>query len=296
MTRLFAILGPTATGKSAVAFAVAEKHRLPIVSVDSMQVYRGLDIGTAKPSLEERLRVPHYMIDVVEPEVSYSVAEFQEEARRRVADENAALIVGGSGLHFRAIVDPLRFPPTDPVVRAEIEALANPAAVLVGADPAAGESVDLANRRRVVRALEILRLTGLTPSDRWQAAEKRRIEGYVPQWQFRAVGLDAGAALPARIGERVEQMREAGWWHEAELVGPRLGPTAAAALGYRELLEAQAGIRDPATVWEDIKTATRDLARRQRTYFRRDPRITWLPWLPELGARIEAVEEALGIA
>ena len=295
MTHIYAILGPTATGKSEVALALAEKHDLPVVSVDSMQVYRGLDIGTAKPSRAEQARVRHHMIDLVDPEFSYSVAEFQETARQVLAREERVLIVGGSGLHFRAIVDPLEFPPTDPEVRADVEAMADPVAVLVGADPDAGQAVDLQNRRRVVRALEILHLTGQSPSARLRGRNREAVGQYQSLLEFKAVGLDSGESLGTLIHQRVDKMRSAGWWEEAARIRPRLGPTAGAALGYRELLEAQAGRRPAENVWLDIKSATRALARRQRTYFRRDPRIDWLPWEGELTARTSAVEARLGI-
>lgn len=293
MTRVLALLGPTASGKSDVALAIAEARDIPIISVDSMQIYRGLDIGTAKPTAAEQALVRHHMIDVVEPELEYSVAEFQREARRLIAEEAEVLIVGGSGLHFRSIVDPLTFPPTDAGLRKELEAMPDPVGALVGADPGAGEVVDLANPRRVVRALEILHLTGMTPSARHSDEGRRLFEGYVSQYPFTAVGLDGGPALGDLIRKRVQSMKDAGWWEEVEGLGGRLGRTASGAVGYGELREAQLGLRDIDKVWEEISAATHRLAKRQRTYFRRDPRVRWIPWTGDKATTLTAVTEAL---
>ena len=295
MTRILALLGPTASGKTAIAIDLAERRGIPIVSVDSMQVYRGLDIGTAKPTAAEQQRVPHRMIDLVDPDYEYSVAEFQMEARRVIEREEEVLIVGGSGLHFRSIVDPLEFPPTDAGLRAELEALDNPVSVLVGADPGAGELVDLANPRRVVRALEVLQLTGLTPSARFGQESRRQFDNYVPLYEFSAVALDPGAPVAERIRTRIEGMRNAGWWEEVERLRGRLGRTARGAVGYRELAAAQSGARDRETVWEDIAVASEQLVRRQRTYFRRDPRIRWIGWDSDGNVRTRMISEAFGL-
>lgn len=295
MTRILALLGPTASGKSDLALEVAAMRKIPILSVDSMQVYRGLDIGTAKPTAAEQAKVRHLMIDLVEPDTEYSVAEFQQEARRLLAQEDEVLIVGGSGLHLRSIVDPLEFPPTDRQLRASLEAIEDPVAQLIGADAGASEVLDLANPRRVVRALEILHLTGMTPTARSQHESRHRFEEYVPLLEFTAVGIDPGHLLMDLIEERVQAMRAAGWWEEVERLGNSLGRTAAMAVGYRELREAQAGVRNVDRVWGDIAVATRGLAKRQRTYFRRDPRISWVSWSSDRTARMEAVERALGL-
>ncbi len=176
-----ALLGPTASGKSEVALAVAEAVGAEIVSVDSMQVYRGLDLGTAKPTPAQQARVRHHLLDLADPVTPFSVAEFQRAGREALAGLARggvpALIVGGSGLHFRALVDPLEFPPHDPEVRREVEALARGEALaaLLAADPAAGAVVDVANPRPVARALEVYRLTGLTPAVRRR--ERRRSRG-----------------------------------------------------------------------------------------------------------------------
>jgi len=179
-----------------------------------MQVYRGMDIGTAKPTGEQRARVPHHLIDLADPGDAFSVAEFQREGRLVLTDLARrgvpALIVGGSGLHFRALVDPLEFPPHDPAVRRAMEALAPGEAVaaLVAADPGAGEHLDLGNPRRVARALEIHRLTGLTPTVRWEGEQAAAVREYRPLLPLVALGIDPGERLPASyanfyIGNRV---------------------------------------------------------------------------------------------
>lgn len=295
MTRILALLGPTASGKSDLALQIAERRGISILSVDSMQVYRGLDIGTAKATAAEQERVPHRMIDLVEPEHEYSVAEYQAEARRLIEREEEVLIVGGSGLHFRSIVDPLEFPPTDAALRAELEMMSDPVAALVGADPGAGDVVDLANPRRVVRALEVLQLTGLTPTARSGQMSRRHFDDYVPLRDFSAVGLDPGPAVAERVRRRIADMREAGWWPEVESLRGRLGRTARGAVGYTELAEAQSGARDPETVWNEIAVATDRLVRRQRTYLRRDPRIRWIPWSSDRNARAGAAAEAFAL-
>ncbi|MEX0667705.1 MAG: tRNA (adenosine(37)-N6)-dimethylallyltransferase MiaA [Acidimicrobiia bacterium] len=295
MTRLVAILGPTAAGKSEMAFRLAEERGAPILSVDSMQVYRGMDIGTAKPLWSERERVRHYMIDVVEPEHPYTVAEFQREARTLIMSDRhpVLVIVGGSGLHFRSVVDPLSFPPHDRGVRSDMEAVADPVDALLEVDPRAGEFVDLFNPRRVVRALEVWHLTGLTPSARSTAEEAMAVQGYEPLYEFTAVGLDPGQALEARIVARSEDMRKSGLLDEVARLRGRLGPSAAAAVGYRQLIPVLDGNLDEEDAWSQVRAETLALAKRQRTFFRRDPRIQWVPWQDGIDDRLAAVREAL---
>ena len=276
-----AVLGPTAAGKSAVAMRIAEAAGAEILSVDSMQVYRGMDIGTAKPTPEEQARVTHHMIDVVGPSEPYSVADFRAAARPIVGSREAPIVVaGGSGLHFRAVVDPLDFPPTDPEVRAEVEGTDREALVaeLVAADPGAAEHVDLDNPRRVVRAVEILRITGDTPSERAATPEAQAVRDYEPEIPVVAVGFDPGEHVPARVRARFDRMLERGLVDEVASLMGEWGETASQAAGYREVARLVAGEWDLDTARRRAIDATTSLARRQRTFFRRDPRIHWLEW------------------
>ncbi len=282
-----------------MALRLAEELGAEIVSVDSMQVYRGMDIGTAKPDALDRARVRHHMIDLVDPEDAFSVADFQEHGRAVLTGLQErrcpALVVGGSGLHFRALVDPLSFPPHDPQVRGEIEALEPSAAraELVAADPEAGRFVDLENPRRVGRALEVLRLTGLTPSRRAAQPGTDEVAGYRPVVPFRAVGLDPGDELSDRVRTRLRNMIDAGLLEEVAGLAGRLGPTAAGAVGYRQLLPVVAGECDLDEGVEATYRATMSLAKRQRTFFRRDPRIDWVPWSKDGAERWAVVRRGL---
>ncbi|MBU1227314.1 MAG: tRNA (adenosine(37)-N6)-dimethylallyltransferase MiaA, partial [Actinobacteria bacterium] len=277
-------MGPTASGKSEAALLAAERVGAEIVSVDSMQVYRGMDIGTAKPSAADRARVPHHMIDLADPADAYSVAEFQA-AGRRVLDDLAergvpALIVGGSGLHFRALVDPMEFPASDPRVRDAIDALdaAEAVAEMLRADPEAGAHLDLANPRRVARALEIHRMSGATPTARAVRPEAVAVRGYLPRRPLVAAILDPVDLLPERIEARFDRMLERGLLDEVRALAPRLGRTAAQAAGYRQLLPVVAGEWTPAEGRRRAIDATRALARRQRTFFGKDPRLVPIEW------------------
>ncbi len=281
-----------------MALALAAAAGAEIVSVDSMQVYRGMDIGTAKPTAEQRVLVPHHLIDLADPAEAFSVAEFQREGRRVLADLARrgvpALVVGGSGLHFRALVDPLEFPPHDPAVRKAVEALA-PAewvAALLAADPRAGEHLDLANPRRVARALEVHRITGLTPTTRWEGEQAAAVREYRALLPVVVLGIDPGERLPARVDARLGAMLAAGLLEEVQRLVPRLGRTAAQAVGYKELLPV---VRGEASLEEGrarAVSATRSLAGRQRTFFRRDPRIRWLEWHDEPARRAAAARAA----
>ena len=270
-----------------------------IVSADSIQVYRGMDIGTAKPSPAEQAEVRHHMIDLVEPDVDYAVAEFQREGREVLAGlatrRRPAVIVGGSGLYFRSLVDPLRFPPSDPAVKAEVEALPHGRAVaeLLEADEGAGDHVDLANPRRVGRALEIVRLGGGTPSERAVDPHFERVRTYRPEVPFVAVGVDPGDRLAGRVERRTDRMLRDGLLEEVAGLADRLGRTASSAVGYRQMLPVVAGRRTVSEGREATVRATMALARRQRTYFGRDPRIRWLPWDPEPEARHAAACRAI---
>lgn len=293
------MLGPTAAGKSALAEILAERIGGEIVSVDSMQVYRGMDIGTAKPSLATREQIRHHLIDVAAPDEEVTVARFQEEGRAALDDIAArgatAIVTGGSGLHFRSLVDPLTFPPTDSVARTQLEAEEPEElrAELLDADPEAGRVVDLDNPRRVLRAVEVLRLTGATPTERAAGAEAEAVRSYQPTRSFTAVGVDPGDLLAERVAVRFDRMLDDGLLGEVAALQGRLGRTAAQAVGYRHLLEVVAGDSDLASARERAITATVALAGRQRTFFRRDPRVRWLPWHHDAGHMADEATRAL---
>jgi tRNA dimethylallyltransferase len=233
------------------------------------------------------------MIDVAEPAHEYTVAQFQLEARRHLG-RGPVIVAGGSGLHFRAVVDPLTFPPHDPALRAELEALPAEEAVrrLVEVDPGALAVVDLANPRRVVRALEVVRLTGETPSARAAAPGRAAVEAYQPLWPVVAVGLDPGEALVDRVTDRLRAMRAAGLVEEVAGLAGRMGRTASQAVGYRQLLGVVAGTIGEDAGFAAAELATLALVRRQRTFFRRDPRITWLdPSAPDLADTVSRLWE-----
>jgi len=249
-----------------------------------MQVYRGLDIGTAKPTPDERARVPHHMIDCVETNEDFSVARFQAAAREAVADIESrghrALLVGGTGLYVQAVIDDLRFPGEDLALRAKLEAwtaepggVARAYAELRERDPVAAARIDPHNARRIVRALEVIRLTGKPFSSFGPG-----VAAHAPT----AFPVDiAGVWLPRevlarRIDDRVRAMRAAGLTDEVTRHRGRLSRTAAQAIGYKELLAHLGGELTEDEAYDLITRRTRSFARRQRMWFRRDPRIEWL--------------------
>lgn len=265
-----------------------------VISVDSMQVYRGMDIGTAKPTSEERRGVVHHMIDLVDPADEFSVAQFAAVGRPLLEACSVPLVIaGGSGLHFRALVDPMTFPPTDPEVRDRLQTLtvAEAQERLLSSDPEAGKHIDLENHRRMIRALEILELTGKTPSIRAAAAEAEQLRRYLPRHDFTAFGIDPEGALDERIDRRLQEMREEGLVEEVQELWPRMGRTARSAVNYRQLGEYLEGRMGEQEAFAEAARATRKLARRQRTWFQRDPRVRWIPWEP--GAMAARVLEAL---
>lgn len=275
---------------------VARRIGAEIISIDSMQIYRGMNVGTAKPTLVERKGVAHHMIDVADPADEFSAAEFRRRARRVVADAVCPLIItGGSGLHFRAVVDPMSFAPTDADVRAEVEGTSLELLVdeLRDADEYVEKVVDLANTRRVVRAVEVLRLTGETPSQRRDSAEAGKIRDYVPEIEFTAFGVDPGSGLDARIGRRLSEMHAGGLIEEVAGLQHRLGRTARSAVGYAEVLDHLNGRMTVDETLTAIGQSTRRLARRQRTWFQRDPRIRWIPWIEDVSDRVERIMEML---
>jgi tRNA dimethylallyltransferase len=278
-----ALVGPTASGKTEAALQVAETLGAEILSVDSMLVYRGMDVGTAKPTAEQRARVPHHLLDLVEPSEPFSVAAFQAAARDPADDVRRRgrrpLLVGGSGLYFRAVADDLEFPGTEPATRGVLE---EEAAVL-GAermhrrlaelDPVAAARIEPGNVRRVVRALEVAAVTGRTFSSFAEALDR------YPSDRVRAVGVRlAPEAATSRIRARVDEMLAAGWLEEVEkLVASGFGGwlTSTQAIGYAELARHLAGELTLEEAVRQTVKRTRTLARRQMAWFRRDPRIRW---------------------
>ena len=282
-----AIVGPTASGKSALALEVARAFGdVELVSVDSMQVYRGLDVGTAKPTAVEQALVPHHLIDVADPTDEWSVKRFQAEARAAVADIEArgrrALLVGGTGLYVQSVIDPLSFPPEDRAVRDAIlargaapDGTAGLYAELVRLDPAAAATIEPGNTRRIARALEVIELTG-RPFSSFGAGLQTFA---TPVFPVRIAGVWLPrAVLDVRIAARVAAMRDAGLVDEVRQLRARgeLSRTAAQAIGYREVLDHLDGKTELPEALEAVVVRTRRFARRQRMWFRRDPRITWL--------------------
>ena len=268
---------------------IARRVGAVIFSVDSMQAYRGMDIGTAKPSVADRAEVPHELIDIADPETDLSVEVFQRTAIERIeVHDRPILVVGGSGLHFRSIVDPLTFAPHDPEVRRVLSELGLDEAVarLLKVDPDAGTHVDLMNPRRVIRALEVLELTGMTPSERAKTPEAIATRQYRPLRPFVGIGVDPGDGIEPRIDARVDAMLEAGLVDEVTGLAHRLGRNASRAVGYAELLDVIDGRTTLEAGVDAIKSNTWKLVRRQRTWFRRDPRITWLPGDIDLDAAV----------
>lgn len=280
MTHL-ALVGTTASGKSALAMAIGRAHPdIEIVSVDSMQVYRGMDIGTAKPSAAERVEVPHHLIDVADPDEEFTVARFQRDFVDVLAaiDERGhrALLVGGTGLYLRAVVDGLAIPGRYPEARRDLEDAATPQlhTKLAELDPVAAARMEPSNRRRIVRALEVT-----VGSGRPFSSYGPGLEAYPPT-PFRLVGVSLPSALVrARVEARYQQQLDAGFVDEVRQLAARpqgLSRTAAQALGYRELLAHLRGELALDAALEEAVRRTRQFARRQRSWFRRDPRIEWL--------------------
>jgi tRNA dimethylallyltransferase len=276
-----ALVGPTASGKSALAQELAERcPGVELVAVDAMQVYRGMDVGTAKPTPSERAAVRHHLLDLADPADAFSVAEWRAAADEALAGIAArggrALLVGGTGLYLRALVDDLELPGRFPEVRAELEAEPDTAVLharLAGADPVAAGRMEPGNRRRVVRALEVTLGSG-RPFSSFGPGLDTYPPVAVPQ-----VGLRPPFdALDRRIAERVAAMAEQGLVEEVRELLERpggLGPTAGQALGYREVAAALHAGTSVAEALELTVQRTRAFARRQLRWFRRDPRITW---------------------
>lgn len=284
LPRPIAIVGPTASGKSALSIALAHRLGGEIVNIDSMQLYRGMDIGTAKLSVAERENIPHYQLDVLDVTDTASVARYQREAsadieniRRRGA---VPIIVGGSMLYIQSLIDRWEFPPTDTAVRARWERRLAEVGVeqlheeLAQRDPQAAAIIEDRDPRRTVRALEVIELTG-KPFSASQPARRA-----TPYWDTLLIGLGAEASwLHPRIEQRTHLMFERGFVEEVEnlrQLGLRRNSTAGQAIGYAQVLDMMAGALSEAEAVERTIIGTRRYVRRQRSWFRRDPRIQWI--------------------
>ena len=284
MSKVIVICGATATGKSDIAIEVAQEIGAEIINADSMQLYRGMDIGTAKLTGEERKGIPHHLLDVLDVSEDSTVAWYQEQARAAITEIHSrgkdAVIVGGTGLYIKAILDDLNFPDTDPEVRAKLEAeLAEFGAAalftrLEELDPAAALAIDRANTRRVIRALEVIEITGLPFTANLPREDSSR---YPDALQFGLV-MDR-EHLRERIDQRVDRMWDAGFVDEVDrliIQGIGNGSTAQRALGYAQIIAMRSGTMTEEEAKEDTKRASRQYARRQETWFSRDARIQWV--------------------
>ncbi|AOT05549.1 tRNA (adenosine(37)-N6)-dimethylallyltransferase MiaA [Arthrobacter sp. U41] len=291
---VIAVVGPTGSGKSDLAVSLALELDGEVINADSMQFYRGMDIGTAKITEAERRGVPHHLLDILDVTEEASVSDFQQQARALIADIHGrgkrAILAGGSGLYVRAALDVLEFPGTDPAIRRRLEAeleTGGPAplrARLEGVDPVSAGR--LGDARRIVRALEVFELTG------------RPFSSFMPTREYARPAVQIGLEvdreqLRERLARRVHTMVERGLLDEVrtlDAAGLRRGRTAPRALGYAQFLKVLDGESEAAQAAEETIVATRQFARRQLTWFRADPRIHWLDWRdPELVAKAAAL-------
>jgi len=285
MDPVLAIVGPTATGKSALALALAVRLGGEIVNADALQVYRGFDVGTAKPRPEERARVPHHLIDILEPHERYSAGEFARRAREAIAEiqgrGRAPIVVGGSGLYLRALFEGLSpVPPGNAEVRRElrerldVEGLAPLREQLITLDPVTAQRLGAGDTQRVLRALEVAIVSG-RPLSAWTADQPFGTQGIAV--------VRIGLTLPRsilydRIAGRVTQMLEAGWLDEvAALLRRGYSATLPAfqAIGYRQLVRHLGGMLSLELAVADIVRETRRFAKRQETWFRKEPAVAW---------------------
>ncbi|GAA2622191.1 tRNA (adenosine(37)-N6)-dimethylallyltransferase MiaA [Paractinoplanes durhamensis] len=294
---MITVVGPTAAGKSALSIALAHALGGEVVNADSMQLYRGMDLGTAKLTVAERDGVPHHLLDIWDVTVPAAVAEYQALARRAIDDILARgrvpLLVGGSGLYVRAVLEEFEFPGTDPAIRSRLEeelALAGPQPLferLREWDPPAAEKILPSNGRRIVRALEVIELTGrpFTAS----------LPQPTPHYESLQIGVDRETGeLDERIALRVDLMWAAGLLDEVRALIPlglRDGRTASKALGYQQALAQLDGEVPAEQAKADTVQGTRRFVRRQRSWFKRDPAIHWLD-----GAADNLVADALALA
>ena len=284
MSKVIVICGATATGKSDIALDIAEHIGAEIINADSMQLYRGMDIGTAKLKVAERRNIAHHMLDVLDVTEDSTVAWYQERARSAIAEIHGrglhAVIVGGTGLYIKAILDDLNFPDTDPQVRANLEKLGEEFGAhylferLEELDPAAALAIDRANIRRIIRALEVIEITGKPFTANLPREDSSRFPDAL---QFGLV-MDR-EHLRDRIDLRVDRMWQEGFVAEVDQLitqGIRQGTTAQRALGYAQILAMREGTLSEDEAKEETKRASRQYARRQETWFSRDRRIQWI--------------------
>ena len=284
MSKVIVICGATATGKSDIALDIAEHIGAEIINADSMQLYRGMDIGTAKLKVAERRNIAHHMLDVLDVTEDSTVAWYQERARSAIAEIHSrglhAIIVGGTGLYIKAILDDLNFPDTDPQVRANLENLGEEFGAhylferLQELDPAAALAIDRANIRRIIRALEVIEITGKPFTANLPREDSSRFPDAL---QFGLV-MDR-EHLRDRIDLRVDRMWHEGFVAEVDQLitqGIRRGTTAQRALGYAQILAMRDGKLSEDEAKEETKRASRQYARRQETWFSRDQRIQWV--------------------
>jgi tRNA dimethylallyltransferase len=293
---LIVICGATATGKSDLAIALAQKLGGEIINADSMQVYQGMDIGTAKVPLDERGGIPHHLLDIYPVNLDMTVARYQEIAREKVdqlrADGTPAIVVGGTGLYIKSILDDLNFPDTDPDIRQKItdeaEAIGNEAlhAKLAALDPVAALAIPFENVRRVIRALEVIEITGQPYTTNLPREGSTRYPDAIQ------IGLAMDREdLGERINKRVDRMWELGFVDEVEeLINHGLleAKTAQAAIGYAQIIAMKHGVMSEEEAREDTKRTTRQYVRRQETWFSRDARITWLSAHASTPMRLES--------
>lgn len=283
---VIAIVGPTSVGKSNFAFSLAKEIDAEIVSVDSMQIYKEMDIGTDKPSAEVRKEISHHMIDIITPDKNFSVAEFQKLARQSIdairKKQKKVILVGGSGLYFRAVVDPLNFPRgiLNSPFRKELEELAQKKGsdylykLLLDRDPKAAEYLPPTDVRRVIRALEIVHLENILYSDL-----RKNWSRYNSIYNLKVIGLGCPREkLYQRIENRVDLMMERGLLNEVErlLSKYKLATTPSQALGYKELISYLSGEISLSEAIDLIKKRTRHFAKRQLVWFKADPRVRWI--------------------
>lgn len=282
--QVVSIVGPTAAGKTALALELAKRFDAEIVSLDAYQIYRGMDIGTAKPSGEQLQSIRHHLIDIVEIDFAASLADFQRWARAAISDINVrdklAICVGGSGLYVRAVLDELDIPATDPDVRKKYTDLLDEHGsvwlhdVLAQKDPTAATMILPGNTRRVVRALEVMELTG--------KPFNATLPDAMPAFQDLRIGIAADrAAISHRIRQRTEMMWSAGWPAEVAQLDARglpQTPTASRALGYQDVSRFNAGELSAEEAKDVIAGATIKFSKRQMQWFSRDNRVSWLEW------------------